>query len=363
MIMIQFNVVVGHNGVLYYPSLISASVSTTFPFSHPVADLQISQAGTIHFIPDDIIRIQYKRSDRWIDLFHGRINEINSTFGYKHLFCIGHSEEMSYRFITSDFTGAGSGSGDIISDLISTYLTRITDDGGIATGSTISEFNIARNRKNIMDIVKELESLENFNYIFSIKTDYNSEIFNKASAVWSAVSVVPTTRVTAYETAKNVIRASFSENITDLYNRIWIFGNTYNDDADQYSAFAEDTYSQSLYGIREHITVDRSLNSQSLCEAIAEAIVQRYSMPIVIGDLELSGVDVQVGELLSCRFPSLDVGGQHIDDDFRIQKVIHSISNSGWKTQLNVGELRYSIDELISGLVNKNRVNNLGLIK
>ena len=361
--MIKFNVAVEHSGSLYYPSLISASVSTTFPFSHPVADIQISQAGTIHFIPDDIIRIQYKRSDRWIDLFHGRIHEINSTFGYKHLFCIGHSEEMSYRFIIADYTGAGAGSGDILSDLIPNYLTRITDDGDIATGSTISEFNIARNRKNIMDIVKELENLEYFNYIFSIKTDYNNGIFNKASAVWEAVPVVPTTRATAHETAKNVVGASFSEDINDLYNKVWIFGNTYNDDVDQYSAFAEDSYSQSVYGIREHILVDRSLNSQSLCEAVAEAIIQRYSMPLVIGDIELVGVDISVGELLSCRFPSLDTGGEHIDGNFRIQKVSHTISTSGWKTNLNVGELRYGIDELISGLVNKNRANNLGLIK
>lgn len=361
--MTQFSVVVEHSGALYYPSLISASVSTTFPFSHPVADIQISQGGTVHFIPDDIIRVQYRRSDAWIDLFHGRVREIISTFGYKHLFCIGHSEESSYKFITADYTGAGAGSGDIISDLISTYLTRITDDGDIAIGSTISEFNIARNRKNIMDIIKELESLENFNYIFSIKTDYNNGIFNKASAVWEAVPVVPTTKVTAYETAKNVTHASFSENINDLYNKVWIFGNTYNDDADQYSAFAEDAYSQSLYGVREHITVDRSLNSQSLCEAIAEAVVQRYSTPIVIGDIELTGIDISVGELLSCRFPSLDIGGSHVDGNYRIQKVSHTISNSGWNTNLNVGELRYSIDELISGLINKNRANNLGLIK
>lgn len=361
--MTQFSVVVEHSGSLYYPSLISASVSATFPYSHPVADIQISQGGTIHFIPNDIIRIQYKRSDRWVDLFHGRINEIISNFGYKHLFCIGHSEEMSYKFITDDYTGSGAGSGDIIIDLLVSYLSRITDDGYIKTGSAITEFDIARNRKNIMDIVKKLESLENFEYIFSIITDYNNGLLNTTSAKWCAVSQVPTTKVTAYETAKNVISASFSENISDLYNKVRIFGNTYDSDTYQYNSFAEDTYSQGLYGVREYILVDKSLNSQALCESIAAAIIQRYSMPIVIGDLNLIGVYVNVGELISCRFPSLDAAGDHIDGNFRIQKVSHTINSSGWKTQLNVGELQYSIDELVSGLINKNRANNLGLIK
>lgn len=361
--MVEFNITVEHNSSLYHPKLISANISSTFPLSHSVADIQISNDGTIHFIPDDIIRVQYKRSDNWIDLFEGRINEIISTFSHKQLFSIGHTEEMSYKFITEDYTGVGSGSGDLILDLITTYLSRISDNGYIVTGSTIAEFDIAKNRKNIMDIVKKLESIENYQYIFSIITDYNNGLLNTVSAKWSSVPPVPTSKVTATENAGNVISASFSENISDLYNRILIFGNTYDSDTKQYNSIAEDSYSQSLYGTRQFILVDKSLDSQVLCESIAEAIIQRYSMPVIIGDLDLTGVDVHVGELLACKFPSLHAGGKSIEGNYRIQKVSHSISSSGWKTQLNSGELQYGIDEMISGLINKNRANNLGLVK
>lgn len=363
MSMVQFDVIVEHNNSLYHPKLISTNITSTFPLSHPVADIQISNEGTAHFIPDDIVRIQYKRSESWVDLFEGSINEIISTFSHKQLFSIGHTEEMSYKFITENYTGSGSGSGYIISDLITTYLSRITGDGDIEIGSTISEFDIAKNRKNVMDIVKKLESIENYKYIFSIKTDYNNGLLNTVSAKWSTVSQVPISKLTAYEKARNVISASFSENISDLYNRVLIFGNTYDDDTQQYNSIAEDTQSQNVYGIREYIIVDKSLDSQVLCEAIAESIIQRYSIPVIIGDLDLSGIDVQVGELIACKFPSLHAGGKSIDGNYRIRKVSHNISRAGWITKLNVGELRYGVDELISGLINKNRSNNLGLIK
>ena len=161
----------------YYPKVLKIDTSESFPWSAPVASIEINThliGGTAGYMSpirnDDLVRLQVdvrSTSDEksiWQDIFEGRVMETEASFGLSNtttLVCRGHSEEMLYRAVTADYSTSTARTGAMLSTLVGLYLDRLTDDSLIdSTASTeIPNFNIQQDSKFMSDIINEFESI------------------------------------------------------------------------------------------------------------------------------------------------------------------------------------------------------------
>lgn len=358
----------------YYPKISSAYITSTFPWSAPTASIEIntnvstSTAGYMSPIRvDDIIRIQanvqYSTDETPIyqDIFEGRIMKIESRFGRDNittLQCRGHSEELLYRIITADYSAAATTTGAMLSALM-TYLSRITDAApsliDSAASSSIGNYNVDLDTKYMIDVVREFEALESYEYIFSVEPQYDSS--DNLSAVYASWQPVPTTAsdtVQIIEGTPRLISASFSDSIEQLIEDVTVYG-------DAVSGVSVD--GSPSYGTRYHVEVDTTKATGALCTSMAAAIRARFGSSIVRGNAAILGdPNIKVGDLIKCKIPSMELNGASIDGNYRCTRVTHNINTSGWTTHVDLGELNISIYELLAGLMVKSRLTSANLI-
>lgn len=361
------------SGNLYYPKMISCSVSKTYPFICSTASLTVqtyfdSKSYISPYLVDDIIRVQVSQKidesedNLFIDIFEGRITGISNTLGaFISLECRGHEEEYTDKYITSDYTGDGKGSGVIFEELTALYLTRITDNGLCDDGTTITSFNTAAWTKTISDVIHELERIELYDYIASVDVNYDSN--NNLSSVymdWQQLSTTPINTLKLIEGTDRIISASFKSTKKHILNYIKVFGS---DPGTQYTDFAEDTTSQTSYGKRTTVITDLGLDSNALCGNLADGVLARWKDIVIIGSVDIIGSEyVKPGDLVTCKFPSVDVCQSSIDDDYRVKRVSHIIDSNGFFTKLDLGEVEPSLNDVLNNFYNKNKLNNANSI-
>ncbi len=359
----------------YYPKIISAFITSTFPWTCPTASIEINtnvSTGTAGYMSpvrvDDIIRVQanvqYSSDEKSVyqDIFEGRIMKIESRFGRDNittLQCRGHGEELLYRMVTADYSASTTNTGAMLAALVSSYLTRLTDDSPSQIDSTnstsIANYNIQQDTKYMVDSVREFEAFESFGYVFSVDPEYDSDDnLSNVFVSWQPVPSTASKTVQIIEGTPRLINASFSDSIEQVVEDVTVYGAT---GAPQKVGTSID--GSPSYGTRYHVETDLSILTDALCSSMATALRGRFGSSIVRGSAQILGdPNISVGDLIYCKSPSIELNGATIDGNYRCSRVSHQISTTGWYTFLDLGDLIVSPFELFAGFLAKFRLEN-----
>lgn len=360
----------------YYPKVLRVNTSESFPWSPPVASIEINThriGGTAGYMSpirnDDIIRLQVdvRNTDSeksvWQDIFEGRVMETESSFGLNNtttLICRGHSEEMLYRAVTADYSAAAARTGTMLAALVSARLSRLTDDGLIdtTTSTVIPNFNIQQDTKFMSDIIREFEALEAYGYIFKVVTSYTADgDLNTNLVSWQAVPALSKT-VQIIQDTPRLIGGRFSKSIENVVEDVKIYGAS--GTPQKVGVSVDGTPS---YGTRHHRGVDTSIATDQLCEDLAIATRSRFGLGITRGSVTILGdPNISVGDLIYVKIPSLVVDGSSIDGNYRVKRMSHTIDPRGWFTYLELGDLIESPADILAGVHTKNRLTAANFI-
>ncbi|MCK5616150.1 hypothetical protein KAR91_80545 [Candidatus Pacearchaeota archaeon] len=360
----------------YYPKVLKIDTSESFPWSAPVASIEINThliGGTAGYMSpirnDDLVRLQVdvrSTSDEksiWQDIFEGRVMETEASFGLSNtttLVCRGHSEEMLYRAVTADYSTSTARTGAMLSTLVGLYLDRLTDDSLIdSTASTeIPNFNIQQDSKFMSDIINEFESLEAYGYIFKVVTSYLSNGDLDTNLVsWQPVPSLSST-VQIIQGTPRLISARFSNSIESVVEDVKIYGAS---GAPQKVGVSVD--GTPSYGTRHHRGVDTSIATDQLCEDLAIATRSRFGAGITKGSVTILGdPNISVGDLIYVKIPSIVIDGSAIDGNYRVKRMSHTIDTRGWFTYLELGDLIESPADILAGVHTKNRLTAANFI-
>lgn len=360
----------------YYPKVLRANTTESFPWSAPVASIEINThriGGTAGYMSpirnDDIIRLQVdvrstpEEKSVWQDIFEGRVMESKSSFGLSNtttLICRGHSEEMLYRAVTADYSTSTARTGAMLATLVGLYLDRLTDDSLIDTiaSTVIPNFNIQQDTKYMSDIIHEFESLEAYGYIFKVITNYTSAGDLDTNIVsWQAVPGLSKT-VQIIQGTPRLIGARFSKSIENVVEDVKIYGAS---GTPQKVGVSVD--GAPSYGTRHHRGVDTSIATDQLCEDLAIATRSRFGVGITKGSVTILGdPNISVGDLIYVKIPSIVVDGSSIDGNYRVKRMSHMIDPRGWSTYLELGDLIESPADILAGVHTKNRLTAANFI-
>jgi len=230
----------------YHPKITSVYISSTFPWTCPTATVVINtniSTGSAGYVPpiqvDDIIRVQvnvmYSSDEKPVyqDIFEGRIMKMEVSLGKDNpttLQCRGHAEELLYRMVTADYSASSTTTGAMLSALL-TYLSRLTNDSpsliDSSGSSSIASYNIKDDTKFMVDVVREFEALEAYEYIFSVIPEYDSsDNLSDVFASWQSVPLVASSTVQIIEGTSRLLTASFSDSIEQLVEHVSVYGET-----------------------------------------------------------------------------------------------------------------------------------------
>ena len=368
---------------IYYPAVVSASTVKTFGWSCPQANIEIvtnTGTGTSGFTSPirihDIVRLQastrVNSSSKkvWRDIFEGRVSKQSSEFttnGNNTVIpCKGHDETYLYRAIAADYSASSTRTGAILQSLLGSYVDTIIDDTpsqiDTTASSVLTSYNIKQDSKYMADIVKDLQKLEGWGYILKAVTEYDSD--NKLSAVyasWQPINPVVSTKVQAIEGTRGFIESSgFDVSAQKLVNDITQYGAS---GAPQKVGTASDATSQTAYDKRHHIGVDTTLATDALCGDFATIVKDRFKDPLVKGSVTLQGTpNVNEGDLIYTKIPSLELDGASIDENLRVLRVSQRFDAGGWDTTLDLGDPITSPVDLQSAFHTANRLTAANFI-
>lgn len=362
----------------YFPKVLHVNTTESIPWSVPMARIEINTNTNInttgYMSPiknDDIIQLQAdvrstpSEKTVWQTIFEGRIlttkGTLNKLRNATTLICRGHGEELLYRAITADYSTSSARTGAILSSLVASYLTRLTDDSLIdsATSTVIPNFNIQQDTKYMSDIIHELESLEAYGYILKIITNYDSDGDLDTNIVsWQPVPVESKT-VRIIESTPRLISADLEKSIENVVEDVTIYGAQ---GAPQMVGSSVD--GSPTYGIRHHIGIDLSIATNQLCQDLAIATRSRFGSGITSGTCTILGdPNLSVGDLLHVKIPSIVLDGDSIDETFRVKRLSHTIDNQGWISELDLGELIQTPSDILAGVHTKNRLTAANFIE
>lgn len=303
-----------------------------------------------HITVDDIVRID--------DLFHGRITEIHPDVETMNIVCRGHTQEMNHRYLPISYVQTGATSGDILQYLIETYLDRICA-GEIMQGKQIQDFRLSAHQTNIFDALKTIEIYDAEHRLVE-RPIYDNGLLTAFSLEWKVLPTVP--RMELMYRAPHIHDVVFQVISHEIHNQVKIFGNVTEDSngaSSQYHGQAVDENSQSQYGVREYTYCSHTYNSNSMCQYIAQGIIDRDTRPKLNGTISMQGVDIIPGDLVFCDFPVF-IEGKQIQGNYRVMRVTHQMNP--WVTEIDVGQSVRSANELLIAAMNDHRLSNLDAI-
>jgi hypothetical protein len=359
-------------GNLYYPAITGGQIIKQFPFSCSTANIEIPIDSTVslaHISPircDDVIRVQTcLRADPdesvvYQDCFEGRIMQMSHSDSPNvvTLTCRGHEEEAVYRAVTSDYSAASTGTGAILTALHGSYMDRVTTGANMASGTTLTSYNVDHHSKFMADVIRELEELEGYTYRYSVRPVYSGGMLSSTEALWQEISTTPTTQYQVISGSRRYIRSTWQTKIDSLVNAVNIYGDN---SSTQKTGSDSDSTSQSSYNQRDHIETDLSLSTDALCSAMAEAVVDKFKDPLIAGQCVLQLTPAaEPGDLVHCDVQDVYVEGDPVAGDYVVHRVVHNLSDM--TTTLEVGALVENVSDMISEFYAKERLHNTQFI-
>lgn len=356
------------DGRKYYPVVLECVAEQSYPFSCSVAKIVLAAHDNTHrqhlsqIRNDDIVFIDVNEKilpaglPGWEHIFSGRIMDITSYPSALVLDCRGHEEECVYRAITGNYTKSSTTTGVIVDEIVSSYLTRITDASPslIETGSAVTSYNVDLDTKYVIDVIQELEKLESYEYRFSVVPHKDSSgNLDYVFARWQALPTEATPILKIVEGTYRYIGAYFKTSISQLVNDITIYGES---GTPQKVGNATDSTSQTNYNIRHHIDTDVTLATDALCAALAGAIGNLYSNPLISGVAVVRLCpSIQCGDMVYCKLPSIYVNGVSVLGEYRVMGISHNTSDD--TTTLMLGDTSISdMWQIATATKQKNRL-------
>jgi hypothetical protein len=240
----------------YYPAVVSASTTHSYPFSVPSATIEIvtntnskTSGYTSPFKVDDIIRLQvYTKMNTnektvWEELFSGRIRSIKGTYGSKNtteIFAVGHLEEAEWSLIEEDYTYSSNiDATDILNRLYNVakttdspamtgYKRVITFDHAYALdGIKIPEYSTKKDQTHVSDVFSEIEKISGSDWYIDCFPVYDidqnlADIF----LTWSPFPSTPTENYKIIEGTERFIECDFESSIEELVTFYKVSGDT-----------------------------------------------------------------------------------------------------------------------------------------
>ena len=363
------------NGNKFFPLVMSGNIKEAYPFTVPTATFIVSTnyAGVTdsYLSPirvDDIVRFQVNHkylideTDIWVDVFEGRVSDISSSFNTGDndttINCVGHSDALAYTYLQSTATYTDQTTGYIL-DALMPSVTRIsTDTSNIDTtnSTSISSYEIKKDSKSIGDVIRELEELEISSYIFRLAPQYDTDDnLTSVLPIWAAISDDAIDGVAVNENSKTFLSAEFKTHSNKLTNKVTIYGGG----SPQVSATVENTISQNRYDVRQTVLVDKTISTSSMCANIGNAIINRWSEPVITGTVKIRGnTIIRPGDRIKCRIPSIEINGEIVNNTFLVREVTHEIGKD-FVTTLKLGDVDITMSSLIESFVLGDKRNNL----
>jgi hypothetical protein len=384
----------------YYPTVLSASTSSSYPFAVPTANIEIitnrtpETSGYISPLKvDDIVRLQvsitFSRSEKtvWSDIFEGRINAISSPYGQTNtttLDCVGHAYEATYTLLEKDYsfpnsTGTGVDAVSILDYIINTdgYLDRLTytrDVNKTHYGVTLYDYSVKKDQRYFHDLLADFEKIGEHQYYAGVKTVYNAAgTLTQVFLTWLKFTDKVTTKYKVIEGTHRLLDASFESTSEDMWNCVRIYGDTYQVSNGatppvmldkQYTGISYDSVYMASYGRRMKIETVTGITGNTQCGQLATGIMQVSKNPYVMGEVTIFGTAyARVGDLVYVKIPSLEIDGSSIDGNYRVVSISHSISQNTFTTKLQFGRLKNDVSDYISLTKRQTRINNCNHIK
>lgn len=352
----------------YYPTVLSASVNYSYPFTVPTANIEIvtnrtpETSGYISPLKVDyIVRLQtsitFSRSEKtvWSDIFEGRINAISSPFGDRNtttLECVGHIYETTYTLIEKNYNFNGNiDAVSLLDYVINTdgYLDRLTYTRATDKthyGVTLTDYTVKRDQRYIHDLISDLEKIGQHQYYAGVKTVYNtSGTLTQVFLTWLKFPSTVTQKYKVIEGTHRLLDASFESTTEDMWNAVRVYGDTYQVTSGdppvttdkQYTASAYDSVYIASYGRRMRVETVTGMTTNNQCAQLAIGLVQVSKLPYVVGEVTIFGTSyAKVGDLVYVKIPSLEINGASIDGNYRVVKVTHNISQNTFTTKLQL---------------------------
>jgi hypothetical protein len=240
----------------YYPAVVSASTTQSYPFSVPSATIEIvtntnskTSGYTSPFKVDDIIRLQVytKMSPRektvWQEIFSGRIRSIKGTYGSKNtteIFAVGHLEEAEWSLIEEDYTySTNIDATDILNRLYNVakttdspartgYKRIVTFDHSYALdGIKIPAYSTTKDQTHVSDVFGEIEKISGSDWYIDCFPVY--DIDQNLAEVFLTWSPFPSTQTENYkiiEGTERFIECDFESSIEELVTYYKVSGDT-----------------------------------------------------------------------------------------------------------------------------------------
>jgi hypothetical protein len=343
----------------YYPTVLSATTQKSYPFSISYADIEISSniiGSTSSYISqfrfDDIVRLQVSvkmnpnEKTIWQDIFEGRIINMKCEYAQSNnvkIYCYGHEAIAETSLITGVHTYASSTDARaVLADLAPLYVTRLTYSASYAdTGELFPTYDTTANQTYMSDLFSDMEKVASYQWAIKAVPTYTSD--GNLSTVyiqWKAFPTVATDKYKVIEGTHRLLSADFSVEGKDLRTFYRVNGDTPSG-ASQYTGSAEDAALSTLYGKRSDVDTQNWVKSNTLCASIASGILAEIKTPEISGQVELLGTaEAQLGDLVYCKIPSIDLNGSYVSGNFTVHRVQHKITENEFTTSLDLEKVR-----------------------
>lgn len=120
---------------------------------------------------------------------------------------------------------------------------------------------------------------------------------------------------------------------------------------------AEDSTSQTNYGVRELVVVDNDLGSDSECQTRAEALVYQLKDPVIRLDVVTVGnTNIKVGDRLSMTIPAENISAANYD----VVEARHNFTPKGFLTAVSMVNSANTRDLPVTNVAELMRYRNIG---
>jgi len=354
----------------YYPSVLRATTQKSYPFSVSYADIEIASnviGSTSSYINqlrfDDIIRLQvsikYNPNQRtiWQDIFQGRIMDLSCEYSDNNnnvnIYAQGHEVEAETAIIEETYTHTSQDCKTVLAYYAPKYLSRLTYDTNYADpGKTFPQYDTTANQTYMSDLFADMEKVSGYDWAIQVIPTYSSGNLSTRYIQWKQFSSTVTDKYKVIEGTPRVLSADFEVAGSDVRTAYRVNGETPSGGS-QYTWEEEDTALSTLYGKRTATETQTWVKSNTLCESIAEGLLAEGKTPSISGQAVLMGTpEVEIGDLVTCKFPSIDLNGSSISTNLTVKRVSHVIDGGDFTTSVDLEKVKKTAYDYI-GQVSK----------
>lgn len=331
--------VVKEEGNLYYPKVSEVVIERQMPYEIDKATLKIVDPYPV--ISAISLYDEVNILSNNITVFSGRLDkkkfvlsEGNNAIEWN---ISDHGQVLDYIKVSTDKSwSTTTATGTIIENLRNSFVGSDLTGTNISTGPNVAAYNIPAWSKSVLTCFKELAKVADHNLFVDWDKDIHFEA--KSTIAKDGVNVIE---------GNNLISLDNNEtDVTLVRNYVKVIGDT------GYSAFAEDTTSQTNYHKREFVYTDPSLASNAACQELADAILTPEPPQSI--DVSIAGETyINPGDLLFVDIPAYGILG-----DYEVSTLTHLFSEDTFETSMELGSKRPNLSRILLGLgMNVERIN------